>query len=220
MCPTEALAQQHYHSFIDLFGPLNIKCTLMLGSTKAKEKKLAQQALADSQAQLAIGTHALFQEAIEFANLGLAIIDEQHKFGVEQRLKLTAKGSGTHCLIMSATPIPRTLSLAQYGDLDFSTIKSMPSGRKGIKSRIVERANYTKYIDFLKQRLALGEQGYFVFPAIEESDVMELQNVTEAISKYKEVFHPFHVAALHGKMKAEEKRSSDTIILLKMKFNS
>jgi len=139
--------------------------------------------------------------------LALAIIDEQHKFGVQQRLDLTAKGQGTHCLIMSATPIPRTLALAQYGDLDFTTIKTLPGGRKGIKTRIVEKENYPKYVDFLRQRLELGDQGYFVFPAIDESETLELQNVKESFEKYRHVFAPHAVAMLHGKMKAEEKDS-------------
>lgn len=206
MCPTESLAQQHKRSFDSLFSFLpHIQTALALGSIKQKEKTALQKSLKSGEIDFVIGTHALFQDSIQFKKLGLAIIDEQHKFGVEQRLKLTAKGAGTHCLIMSATPIPRTLSLAQYGDLDFTTIKTMPSGRKGIKSRLVAQANYDKYIDFLKQRLSLGEQGYFVFPAIEESETMVLQNVTEAMEKYKDVFSPFKIAALHGKMKAEEK---------------
>ncbi len=206
MCPTEALALQHIRSFKSLFSHLKgITLAPALGSMKQKEKTSMQKSLKSGEVNFVIGTHALFQESIEFKQLGLAIIDEQHKFGVEQRLKLTAKGSGTHCLIMSATPIPRTLSLAQYGDLDFTTIKTMPMGRKGIKSRFVEKANFDKYIEFLKQRFAQGDQGYFVFPAIEESENMNLQNVTEAIEYYKDVFKDFKIAALHGKMKSDDK---------------
>ena len=208
MCPTESLAQQHKRSLDTIFGKHpELRVALALGSMKQKDKTLLQKSLSSGETNLVIGTHALFQESIEFKQLGLAIIDEQHKFGVEQRLRLTAKGKGTHCLIMSATPIPRTLSLAQYGDLDFTTIKTMPLGRKGIKSRIVAKPNYDKYVEFLRQRLQQGDQGYFVFPAIEESENMVLQNVTDALEHYKKVFGEFKVAALHGKMKASEKEA-------------
>ncbi len=206
MCPTEALAQQHAQTLAGLFGKLPfLTPSLLLGSMKKKEKDAVQKALASGASNFVIGTHALFQESVAFQRLTLAVIDEQHKFGVEQRLALTGKGAGTHCLIMSATPIPRTLSLAQYGDLDFSTIKHLPAGRKGIKTRIVAPANYGKYVDFIRQRLALGDQGYFVFPAIDESETLDLQNVTEAFQNYREVFPGVPMATLHGKMKADDK---------------
>lgn len=203
MCPTEALANQHFESFKQLNPALNLD--LLLGSTKAKERKVILKNLAEGETEIIIGTHALFQDSVQFKKLGLAIIDEQHKFGVEQRLRLVAKGHGTHSLIMTATPIPRTLSLAQYGDLDISSIKMMPAGRKGIKTRITEKVNYDKYVEFIKGRLSLGEQAYFVFPAIEESETLDIQNVKEALKRYQEVFRGFKVDALHGQMKAEEK---------------
>lgn len=203
MCPTEALAHQHYESFKELAPEINIE--LVLGSTKAKEKKAILARLKSGDIHICIGTHALFQDTVIFNKLGLAIIDEQHKFGVEQRLKLVAKGEGTHSLIMTATPIPRTLSLAQYGDLDISSIKTMPAGRKGIKTRITEKGNYQKYVEFVKGRLMQKEQAYFVFPAIEESETMDLQNVKESLKKYKESFRGFNVEMLHGQMKPEEK---------------
>jgi ATP-dependent DNA helicase RecG len=124
---------------------------------------------------------------------------------VEQRLRLVAKGEGTHSLIMTATPIPRTLSLAQYGDLDISSIKTMPAGRKGIKTRITEKVNYAKYIEFVKSRLMQREQAYFVFPAIEESETADIQNVKDSLIKYQDQFRGFKVEMLHGQMKAEEK---------------
>ena len=203
MCPTEALATQHFESFRQLNPALNLE--LLLGSTKAKDKKVMLKNMIDGETEIVIGTHALFQDSVKFKKLGLAIIDEQHKFGVEQRLRLVSKGEGTHSLIMTATPIPRTLSLAQYGDLDISSIKMMPSGRKGIKTRITERVNYDKYVEFVKGRLSLGEQAYFVFPAIEESETLDIQNVKEALKKYQESFRGYKVEALHGQMKAEEK---------------
>ena len=204
MCPTEALAQQHFESFIDLAPEISIE--LILGSTKTKEKKSTLAKLKNGDINIVIGTHALFQDSVNFHQLGLAIIDEQHKFGVEQRLKLVAKGEGTHSLIMTATPIPRTLSLAQYGDLDISSIKTMPSGRKGIKTRITEKQNYDKYVEFVKGRLMQREQAYFVFPAIDESETMDLQNVKESLKKYQAIFKAFKVEMLHGKMKPEEKQ--------------
>jgi ATP-dependent DNA helicase RecG len=179
----------------------------LLGSTKSKDKKTILHNLKNGKIQILIGTHSLFQESVDFKNLGLAIIDEQHKFGVEQRLKLVSKGSGTHCLIMTATPIPRTLSLAQYGDLDISSIRMLPMGRKGIKTRITARENYLKYIEFVRSRLLMREQAYFVFPAIGENEVTDLQNVKDSCRKYKELFRGFRVEMLHGQMKPEEKEA-------------
>lgn len=203
MCPTEALAQQHFESFRQLAPGSSIE--LLLGSTKAKEKKSILGRLKSGEIQILIGTHSLFQDSVVFQKLGLAIIDEQHKFGVEQRLKLVAKGEGAHSLIMTATPIPRTLSLAQYGDLDISSIKTMPAGRKGIKTRITEKVNYDKYLEFVKSRLLQREQAYFVFPAIEESESADIQNVKDSLKKYQALFRGFNVSMLHGQMKAEEK---------------
>jgi len=203
MCPTEALARQHFDSFKQLDPSLKIE--ILLGSTKAKDRKIILKQLKDGEIEIVIGTHSLFQESVEFKNLGLGIIDEQHKFGVEQRLKLIAKGEGTHSLIMTATPIPRTLSLAQYGDLDISSMNMMPAGRKGIKTRITEKQNYEKYLEFVKSRLMQKEQAYFVFPAIEESETADLQNVKESLKKYQGLFRGFRVEMLHGQMKPEEK---------------
>jgi ATP-dependent DNA helicase RecG len=203
MCPTEALAQQHYESFTAL-NP-DLKISLLLGSSKVKDRRVILKDLLSGETELVIGTHSLFQESVAFKNLGLAIIDEQHKFGVEQRLKLIAKGEGCHCLIMTATPIPRTLSLAQYGDLDIASIKTMPAGRKPIKTRITEKVNYAKYVEFVKSRLVMGEQAYFVFPAIEESESLDIQNVKDSIKRYQQTFKGFKVAALHGQMKPDEK---------------
>lgn len=204
MCPTEALATQHFLEAKKLF-PSNIKIKLLLGSTSAKEKKQIYQELESGDIHLIIGTHALIQESVQFKKLGLAIIDEQHKFGVDQRIKLTSKGAGTHCLIMSATPIPRSLSLTQYGDLDISTIKSMPSGRKGHKTRIVTEENYNQYLIFLKTRLSMKEQVYVVVPAINENPEQDFHNLEEILERYKKYFSDYRVSALHGQMKSAEK---------------
>jgi ATP-dependent DNA helicase RecG len=204
MAPTEALAIQHYKNFQNLFP--NIKgFEVLLGSTPAKRKKEIYASLKSGEIKIIFGTHSLFQKAVEFENLALAIIDEQHKFGVEQRLSLMKKGSGVHCLIMSATPIPRTLSISQFGDLDISIIKSMPSGRKKIQTRIIEKNLLIKYYSFVKTRLSLGEQAYIVAPAIEESETLDISNVEEIFERYKEVFPGINIACLHGRMKPEEK---------------
>lgn len=204
MCPTEALAMQHFETFQELCPEISMD--LLLGSTKAKDKKVITSRLASGETKIVIGTHSLFQDSVQFKNLELAIIDEQHKFGVDQRLKLVGKGEATHSLIMTATPIPRTLSLAQYGDLDLSFIKMMPAGRKGIKTRITEPVNYSKYVEFVKARLRLGEQAYFVFPAIDESEVLDLQNVKSSLDKYRKTFPEFRIEALHGQLKSDEKQ--------------
>lgn len=205
MCPTEALAIQHYVSALELFGENTVNFKLILGSTPAKEKKLIQSQLLSGEINYIIGTHSLIQESITFKSLALAIIDEQHKFGVDQRIKLTSKGQGVHCLIMSATPIPRSLSLTQYGDLDISTIKSMPSGRKGHKTRIVTEETYQPYLNFLKTRLSLKEQIYIVVPAINENPDQDFHNLNDILERYKKYFPDHKVEGLHGQMKSDEK---------------
>lgn len=203
MCPTESLANQHYETFKEHIEDFEIE--LLVGSTKAKEKKLIYSKLESGDLKIVIGTHALIQDAVIFDDLQLAIIDEQHKFGVDQRLRLTKKGNGTHNLILTATPIPRTLQLAQYGDLDISSIKTMPAGRKGIKTRIVQPDTYQKYLSFIKTRLSMSEQIYIVAPAIEESETLNIQNVTEIEKEYQKFFPEYSIRALHGKLKSDEK---------------
>lgn len=207
MCPTEALAIQHFNSCTELFDNNKYNVRLLLGSTLKNEKKQIQKELADGSIDFIIGTHSLIQETIKFKNLGLAIIDEQHKFGVDQRIRLTSKSSGTHCLIMSATPIPRSLSLTQYGDLDISTIKVMPSGRKGHKTKIVTQDSYQKFLNFIMTRLSLKEQVYVVVPAINESieSEQDFHNLVEVLEKFKKYFPDYVVAGLHGQMKSDEK---------------
>ncbi len=164
--------------------------------------------MAEGSIDLVIGTHALIQDDVEFKRLGLAIIDEQHKFGVEQRIKLTAKGKGTHCLIMTATPIPRSLCLTQYGDLDISTIKELPGGRRPIKTRIVAPDSFGLFLKFLRTRLEMGEQAYVVVPAIEESEGMDFQHLEKVLARFKQLFPDFSVEGLHGQMRPEEKQST------------
>lgn len=205
MCPTEALALQHYLSAQELFSKEKYRIRLLLGSTPAKEKKIIFKDLIDGNIDFIIGTHALIQETVKFKNLGLAIIDEQHKFGVDQRIKLTSKTEGTHCLIMSATPIPRSLSLTQYGDLDISTIKSMPLGRKGHKTRIVTKETFQHFLNFISTRLSLKEQVYIVVPAIIENPEQDFHNLENILERFKQYFPQYKVMGLHGQMKSDEK---------------
>jgi ATP-dependent DNA helicase RecG len=205
MCPTETLARQHYQSFLNCYKQTKFKVHLLVGSTKKKERDIIDHDLINCDQVLVIGTHTLFQDSVSFKNLQLAIIDEQHKFGVEQRLKLLAKGVNSHCLIMTATPIPRTLRLTQFGDLDLTTIRTIPIGRKGIKTRIVESDNMQNYYSFLKTRLELKEQIFIVVPAIEESENSNLETVENIYQQYKSLFPSNKISFLHGKMKSDEK---------------
>ncbi len=204
MCPTEALALQHFLTFKEL---LKGKWTLdiLLGSQSKKDKELVLAGLSSGKTQIVIGTHSLIQESVSFKNLAFCVIDEQHKFGVDQRLKLVNKSEGCHCLLMTATPIPRSLSLTQYGDLDISIIKQMPSNRKGTQTRIVAPENYAKYLSFLKTRVSMGEQAYVVVPAIEENPEQDMLNLEVVLKKYREYFPEFRIEGLHGKMKSDEK---------------
>jgi ATP-dependent DNA helicase RecG len=207
MCPTESLALQHYLTFKSLL-PENHPVDLLIGSQKKKEKEAVYDDLREGRIKLVVGTHALIQDSVEFKNLGIAIIDEQHKFGVEQRLKLINKGSGSHCLLMTATPIPRSLSLTQYGDLDLSVIQSMPTDRKGTQTRIVTYDTYQKFLSFLKTRVSMREQAYIVVPAIEDNPEQDMLNLEVILKKYCDYFPEFKIIGLHGKMKPDEKNNA------------
>jgi len=204
MCPTESLALQHFESIAEIL-PSDIRIRLLLGSTSSSEKKSLLEDLEEGRVDLIIGTHSLFQDSVIFNDLGLSIIDEQHKFGVEQRLKLVRKGIGSHCLIMSATPIPRSLSLTQYGDLDISIIKSMPKGRKGAKTRIVTPENFDKFLGFIKARVEMGEQAYIIVPAITETPDQNMIDLELTLKRFRHFFPNYRVSPLHGQMKAHEK---------------
>lgn len=206
MSPTEALALQHANT-IKILLQDEINFEILLGSTKPKDKKLIYEKLKSGETNFVIGTHSLFQDAVEFKKLQFVIIDEQHKFGVEQRQKLVKKGKGTHSLIMTATPIPRTLQLAQFGDLEISTIRTIPSNRKETQTRIITKTNYDKYLSFVKTRISLGEQVYIVVPAISESETMDLKNVDSVLENYKAFFPDINISALHGQLKPEQKQA-------------
>lgn len=206
MAPTESLAFQHFKTISLIAQKAGIKTALLLGSTPNAQKLQIQNDLLSGEIQLVIGTHSLFQDSVNYKSLALAIIDEQHKFGVNQRLKLVGKTQGCHCLLMTATPIPRSLSLTQYGDLDISVIKTLPGHRRGFKTRIVSPETYPKFLSFLKTRQSLGEQAYIVVPAIEESEGMDMANLNDALSKFKGFFPDLRVEGLHGQLKSDEKQ--------------
>uniref|UniRef100_B1XRV7 ATP-dependent DNA helicase RecG n=1 Tax=Polynucleobacter necessarius subsp. necessarius (strain STIR1) TaxID=452638 RepID=B1XRV7_POLNS len=209
MAPTEILAEQHYLKMKEWFEPLGVRIAWLSGSLKAKEKRLAQGEIENGQAQLIIGTHALIQENVCFAKLGLAVIDEQHRFGVRQRLEIQQRvGSELfycHQLMMSATPIPRTLAMTYYADLDVSVIDELPPGRKPIATKVVKASRRDEVIGGLRSWLSKGLQAYWVCPLIEESEALQLQTATESFEQLTQVLPDFKVGLIHGRLKAEEK---------------
>jgi ATP-dependent DNA helicase RecG len=208
MAPTEILATQHYATVMEFLKDMNIRVALLTGSTKKKERNRILPAIASGEIQIVIGTHALIEETVAFASLGLAIIDEQHRFGVEQRSRLWMKNSSVpHVLVMTATPIPRTLAMTLYGDLDVSVIDELPPGRKPIQT--VHRYDNKKaqLYEFLRKEIRLGRQVYVVYPLIEGSEKLDYKNLEEGFETFKEVFPEYQVCMVHGKMKAADKES-------------
>jgi ATP-dependent DNA helicase RecG len=209
MAPTEILAEQHYLKMKEWFEPLGVQIAWLSGSLKAKEKKLAQELIESGDAQLVIGTHALIQENVHFAKLGLAVIDEQHRFGVRQRLEIQQRvGSELfycHQLMMSATPIPRTLAMTYYADLDVSVIDELPPGRKPIATKVVKASRREEVIRGLQSWLSKGLQAYWVCPLIEESEALQLQTAVESFEELTKALPDFRVGLVHGRLKAEEK---------------
>jgi ATP-dependent DNA helicase RecG len=209
MAPTEILAEQHYLKMKEWFEPLGVCIAWLSGSLKAKEKRLAQEMIENGQAQLIIGTHALIQESVSFSKLGLAVIDEQHRFGVRQRLEIQQRlGSELfycHQLMMSATPIPRTLAMTYYADLDVSVIDELPPGRKPITTKVVKATRRDEVISGLQSWLSKGLQAYWVCPLIEESEALQLQTAVESFEQLTQALPNFKVGLVHGRLKAEEK---------------
>lgn len=208
MAPTEILAQQHYGSLAPLMEGLGIRCALLTGSTPAKTKRSIAAQLAAGEIDFAIGTHALITEGITYRDLGLVVTDEQHRFGVAQRAALAAKGKHPHTLVMSATPIPRTLALILYGDLEVSVIDRLPPGRRPIETYAVPGSYHPRVYNFIRKLAAEGRQTYIVCPMVSENDELpdERKAVTEYAKKLQhEVFPDLKVAFVHGKMKAKEK---------------
>lgn len=205
MAPTELLATQHYQTLKKLFEPLSIECVLLTGGLHAKEKRHAQEMVSTGAAKVVVGTHALISQGVEFANLGLVITDEQHRFGVNQRGLLQQKGDCPHTLIMSATPIPRTLALLLYGDLDVSVIDELPKGRVPIETFALSNEKRVRALKFVLREVNAGRQAYIVCPAVEDgqSDLISVTAYAEALKNTP--LGALRTAVLHGKMKSAEK---------------
>ncbi len=209
MAPTSILAEQHYRNISQIFGALdwnqkpNIR--LLTGALTAAEREEITKGLAEGEIDIVIGTHALIQPDVEFHNLALAIIDEQHRFGVDQRARLRGKGYNPHLLVMSATPFPRTLALTLYADLDLSIISEMPPGRQAVQTEIIEPIARERLHGFVRSQLEQGRQAFFVHPLVDESESLETASATEAFERLGQVFFRHRVCLLHGRMSAAEK---------------
>lgn len=206
MAPTEILATQHYATVMEFLKDMDIRVALLTGSTKKKERNTILPAIASGEIQIIIGTHALIEETVVFSSLGLAIIDEQHRFGVEQRSRLWKKNAIVpHVLVMTATPIPRTLAMTLYGDLDVSVIDELPPGRKPIQTMHRYDNKKAQLYDFLRKEIGLGRQIYVVYPLIEGSEKLDYKSLEDGFETFKEVFPEYKVCMVHGKMKAADK---------------
>ena len=208
MAPTEILAEQHYQKMLGWLTPLNISIAWLTGSQTKKEREAALQAIAEGNAQMVVGTHALFQEAVQFKKLGLAIIDEQHRFGVQQRLALRKKGEPEpHQLMMSATPIPRTLSMSYYADLDVSVIDELPPGRTPIVTKLVSDERREEILQRVREACLAGSQAYWVCPLIEESEALQLATANDTYALMLSEFPELKIGLIHGRMKSAEKQA-------------
>ena len=208
MAPTEILAEQHFKKFETWLKPLNIQIAWLTGSQSKKEREAALANIASGAAQLAVGTHALFQDAVTFKKLGLAIIDEQHRFGVQQRLALRKKGEPEpHQLMMSATPIPRTLSMSYFADLDVSVIDELPPGRTPIVTKLVSDERREEILQRVREACLAGSQAYWVCPLIEESEALQLQTANDTFAHMQASFPELKIGLVHGRMKPAEKQA-------------
>ena len=205
MAPTAILVRQHLKNFKGLLEYFNIKCELLVSGMPKKEKEEILQKLKNGEIDVIIGTHSLLEENVEFNNLGLVITDEQHRFGVRQRSVINSKGNNPDVLVMSATPIPRTLALILYGDLDISIIDELPPNRKAIDTFAVTKGMDDRVNSFIKKQLEEGRQAYIVCPLVEESEEIEAKAVLDVYEKYKEIFSEYRVEFIHGKLKTKEK---------------
>ncbi len=206
MAPTEVLAVQHFETFTRLFENSGIRCELLTGSTKVKEKKEIKERLKNGEIDLIIGTHALIQDDVEFASLGLVITDEQHRFGVKQRTGLCSKGDNPHVYVMSATPIPRTLALIFFGDLNVSVLDELPPGRQKIDTYAVKSGKRGSMFEFIRKHLDMGYQAYIVCPLVEESELVQgVMSAEEYFKKAQPLFPNYRLDLLHGKMSPKKK---------------
>jgi len=207
MVPTEILANQHFHNIKKFVNGLGIQVEILTSSVKGKDREQVVKDIAEGKAKLIIGTHALIQEAVKYKNLALVVVDEQHKFGVDQRAALMSKGMSVDLLVMTATPIPRTLAMTAYGDLDISTIDEMPAGRKPIKTSWYGNDKIKEAHEFIKKRLDQGRQVYIVYPLVTESDNLDLKDATKMCKKLQAgPFKKYKLALIHGKLKGDEKK--------------
>lgn len=208
MAPTEILAEQHYINATRILGPVKYTIGVMRRGIKRAEKRELLEKIASGDVQVVIGTHALIEEKIQFKKLGLVIVDEQHRFGVVQRLQLMSKGENPNTLVMTATPIPRTLAMTLYGDLDLSVIDEMPPGRTPIRTIHVVEREAERIYRMIEQEVSRGRQAYVVYPVIEESEKVDLKSATEGFKKLSEIFKGRRVALLHGRLKSDEKEAT------------
>jgi len=205
MAPTEILAEQHYRTLTEFLDPLEVNIRLLVGNQKSRLRTDILTALEGGSCQVVVGTHAVIQEEVNFHNLGLAVIDEQHRFGVRQRAEILNKGSHPHVLVMSATPIPRSLAMTLYSDLDISVIKGLPGGRKPVKTAVRSETSRKDIYEFVRTELEKGGQAYVVYPLVEESEAVDLKDATAGYENLKSQFPNYNVGLLHGRMKSEEK---------------
>ena len=209
MAPTEILSQQHFHSIRALLAPMHINVALLTGSTRAKDRRAILAGLADGSIPIAVGTHALIEETVQFRKLGLAVIDEQHRFGVGQRSQLWKKGNvAPHVLVMTATPIPRTLAMTLYGDLEVSVIDELPPGRREIKTIHRNEHHRPRVMEFVRSEVDKGRQAYIVYPLIEESEKLDFESLMAGYEQVKIWFpeHKYRIAMVHGRQDAAERQ--------------
>ena len=207
MAPTEILATQHFDTFRETLSDMDVKVALLTGSTRKKAREKLHAELLSGEIDILIGTHALIEDTVNFNNLGFVVIDEQHRFGVAQRAKLWEKNERPpHILVMTATPIPRTLAMTVYGDLDVSVIDELPPGRKPVQTAHRYQQKRGALYQFLRNEIKKGRQAYIVFPLIEESEKIDLQNLEDGYIKITEMFPEFTVCKMHGRMKPAEKQ--------------
>ncbi|MFN7728348.1 MAG: ATP-dependent DNA helicase RecG [Bdellovibrio sp.] len=205
MAPTEILAEQHFRNAKKLFEPLGLKVGLLTGKSKTKERSELHAALESGDIHFLIGTHALIEDVVQFKSLAVVVIDEQHRFGVEQRAKLKRKGLSPHFLVMTATPIPRTLAMTVYGDLDVSVLDELPPGRIPIQTRVIFESKRPEAIAFMAAQIERGRQAYVVYPLVEESEKIDLKNAFDEFEKLRSQFPQIQFGLLHGRMKSDEK---------------
>ena len=208
MAPTEILAEQHLQTIKEFLKGMNLRVELLTGIVKGKKRQEVLDGLIDGSINIVVGTHAIIEDKVQFQHLGMAVVDEQHRFGVEQRAKLWSKSENPpHVLVMTATPIPRTLAMTIYGDLDVSIIDELPPGRKPIQTIHKYDDQMTSLYSGIRQQINLGRQVYIVYPLIKESERMDLKNLEDGFEAMQDIFPEFQLSKIHGKMKDKEKEA-------------